>query len=112
LFYTGVALPKNLEHGFMHELHRYANKQTKTHTYTHTPTHKSTKTHTNPPHPHTKGRQEFSPAQEDWGGGGLNPGPFSFLEVLRDPKMGYTSEPSLLRKLMVSLIYIFNGSNF
>jgi hypothetical protein len=34
-----VALPKNLEHGFMHELHRYTNKQTNTHT--HTKAHKS-----------------------------------------------------------------------
>jgi hypothetical protein len=34
-----VALPKNLEHGFMHELHRYTNKQTSRQTKTHTHTH-------------------------------------------------------------------------
>jgi hypothetical protein len=53
-----VALPKNLEHGFMHELHRYTNKQKHTHTQTKAHTH--THTHT---HPH-KSYGDFFPKFE------------------------------------------------
>ncbi len=44
---------------------------------------------------------------QDWGFE-----PRTFFEVLRDLKMGYTTEPSLLGKSTISFIYNFNGSNF